>query len=49
MIPGGPEVVIIGGIVVLLFGANKIPKIARGLGEAESEFKKGRESAEDDE
>lgn len=28
-------------ILVLLFGASRIPKLARGLGEGVSEFKKG--------
>ncbi len=28
-------------IILLLFGASRIPKLARGLGEGVSEFKKG--------
>ncbi len=28
-------------VVVLLFGANKIPELARALGKAKREFKKG--------
>ena len=28
---GGPEIMVIGLIVVMLFGADKIPEIARGL------------------
>jgi sec-independent protein translocase protein TatA len=28
-------------IVLLLFGANKLPELARGLGKSMSEFKKG--------
>ncbi|WP_435345684.1 twin-arginine translocase TatA/TatE family subunit [Haloarchaeobius sp. HRN-SO-5] len=43
---GGPEVVLIFLVVVLLFGANKIPKIARSTGEAMGEFQKGREEVE---
>nr|WP_310732451.1 twin-arginine translocase TatA/TatE family subunit [Halostella litorea] len=44
--PGGPELVVILLIAVLLFGANKIPKLARSTGEAMGEFQKGREEVE---
>lgn len=47
-IPGGPELLIILLVVVLLFGANKIPKLARSTGQAMGEFKKGREDLEDE-
>ena len=47
-LPGGPEVLIILLIVVLLFGAQKIPKLARSTGQAMGEFKKGREEVEDE-
>ena len=40
------ELVIILFIAILLFGANKIPKLARSTGEAMGEFKKGREQVE---
>jgi sec-independent protein translocase protein TatA len=33
-------------VVVLLFGANKLPKLARASGQAMGEFKKGREEIE---
>ena len=46
MMPGGPELVIILLIAVLLFGANKIPKLARSTGEAMGEFQKGRQEVE---
>jgi sec-independent protein translocase protein TatA len=45
---GGPELVIVFLIAVLLFGANKLPKLARSMGEASGEFKKGREKLEDE-
>jgi len=47
-IPGGPEMLIILLVLVLLFGANKIPKLARSTGQAMGEFKKGREQVEDE-
>ncbi|MFC5973065.1 twin-arginine translocase TatA/TatE family subunit [Halomarina salina] len=45
-IPGGIEVFVVLLIVVLLFGANKLPKLARSSGQAMGEFKKGREEVE---
>lgn len=45
-LPGGMEWAVILLIAVLLFGANKIPKLARSSGEAIGEFQKGREEVE---
>jgi len=45
-IPGGPEMLVVLLLAVLLFGANKIPKLARSTGEAMGEFQKGREEVE---
>ena len=36
---GGPEILIILLFVVLFFGANKIPELAKGLGKAIRELK----------
>ena len=47
-IPGGMEMMVILLIAVLLFGANKIPKLARSTGEAMGEFKKGRQEVEEE-
>lgn len=47
-IPGGMEMLIILLIAVLLFGADKLPKLARASGEAMGEFKRGREEIERD-
>ena len=47
-IPGGPEVLIILVIIVLLFGANKIPQLAGALGQARGEFDKGRQEVEEE-
>lgn len=38
---GGMEIVLIFAIVVLLFGAKKLPGLARGIGQSIKEFKKG--------
>ncbi len=38
---GPTELLIVLAIVLLLFGSTKLPKLARSLGEAQKEFKKG--------
>jgi sec-independent protein translocase protein TatA len=38
---GVPELVIIFLIVILLFGASRLPQIGKGLGEGIRNFKKG--------
>ena len=38
---GAPELLIILALVLLVFGGAKLPKLARSLGEAQREFKKG--------
>jgi sec-independent protein translocase protein TatA len=35
-----PEILIVVGVVVVLFGGSQIPKLARSLGEAKNEFEK---------
>jgi sec-independent protein translocase protein TatA len=37
----GPDLLILLGIVALLFGSKQLPKFARSLGSAKSEFEKG--------
>ena len=37
---GGPQVILILAIVIILFGAKKIPELARGVGLGIKEFKK---------
>ena len=44
--PGGPELIFILVIVLLLFGAKKLPELARGLGQSLGEFKKARDEFE---
>jgi sec-independent protein translocase protein TatA len=36
---GAPEIIMIGVLILILFGANKIPEFARGLGKGIREFK----------
>ncbi|MFZ5497371.1 MAG: Sec-independent protein translocase subunit TatA/TatB [Verrucomicrobiota bacterium] len=43
---GGPELLFIMFIVLLLFGANRLPDLARGFGRAVREFKKATSSVE---
>ena len=37
----GPEWFVVIGIIVLLFGAKKLPELARSMGKASNEFKQG--------
>ena len=47
---GGPELLIILAIVLLLFGAKKLPDLARSMGKSSKEFKKGlQEGAQEEE
>jgi sec-independent protein translocase protein TatA len=39
--PSGIELWIIIGVIVLLFGGSRLPKIARNLGRAQGELRKG--------
>jgi sec-independent protein translocase protein TatA len=43
---GGPEMIWIFVIVLLLFGAKKLPELARGVGKSMGEFKKARDEFE---
>ena len=38
---GAPELIILLLVVLLLFGSTRLPKLARSMGEASREFKKG--------
>ena len=38
---GAPELLIVLLVVLVLFGGAKLPKLARSMGQAQSEFKQG--------
>jgi sec-independent protein translocase protein TatA len=38
---GVPELLIILAVVLLVFGSTRVPKLARSLGEASREFRRG--------
>jgi sec-independent protein translocase protein TatA len=47
----GPDILIVLVVILVLFGGSQLPKLARGLGSAQKEFRKGLEeggSEEDD-
>jgi len=44
----GPDMVVIFVIVLLLFGAKKLPELARGMGRAVKEFSAARDQIEKD-
>ena len=46
---GVPELLIVLLIVLVLFGSTRLPKLARSLGEASREFKKGINDGDRDE
>jgi len=45
---GGPELMMIMFIILLLFGANKLPELAKGLGKSVREFKKAASGVENE-
>jgi sec-independent protein translocase protein TatA len=45
-VPGGMEWIIILLIVLVLFGANRLPQLAKGMGESIRNFKQGMAEAE---
>ncbi|ABL64633.1 MAG: twin-arginine translocase TatA/TatE family subunit [Chlorobiaceae bacterium] len=45
---GGQELVLILLIILLLFGAKKLPELARGLGRGMKEFKKAQTEIEEE-
>ncbi len=45
---GGPEMIIVLVLVLVLFGGSQLPKLARNLGKAQKEFKDGISDADAD-
>lgn len=43
---GGPEMILIFLLVLLLFGAKKLPALARGVGKSMGEFRKAKDEFE---
>jgi len=46
--PGMPELLVVLAIIVVLFGATKLPQLGKGIGEAIGNFKKAQRDAERD-
>ena len=46
--PGGGELIIIFVIILLLFGAKRLPELARSLGQAKKEFQKATKEVTDE-
>ena len=44
----GPEWIIVLVVILVLFGGSQLPKLARGLGSAQREFKKGLDEGQPD-
>jgi len=45
---GGPDLIIILLIILVLFGAKKLPELAKGLGQAIKEFQKAKDEFSDE-
>ena len=46
---GTPELIVIAIVIVLLFGATRLPQLAKALGQSKRAFKEGLDEAEEDE
>ncbi len=44
----GPELIVVVVVLLVLFGGTQLPKLARGLGQAQKEFKKGLEEGNEE-
>ncbi len=46
--PGWPEILLIMLLVLVLFGAKRLPELARGLGQSLNEFRKAKSEFDDE-
>ena len=46
---GAPELIIILAVIILLFGARKLPELAGSIGKSIKEFRKASEELDEDE
>jgi sec-independent protein translocase protein TatA len=46
---GATELLVIGGIALLLFGARKLPELAHAMGASINQFKRGLDAGKEDE
>lgn len=46
---GATEIIIVLGVILLFFGARKIPELARGIGQGINEFRKVSQKSKTDE
>lgn len=44
----GPDLLIVLALILVLFGGSQLPKLARGLGSAQREFRRGLEGDTED-
>ena len=44
----GPEIIIVAVVILVLFGSSQLPKLARSIGQAQNEFKKGLKEGHDE-
>jgi sec-independent protein translocase protein TatA len=47
-LPSGPDLFVLFLIVLVLFGAKRLPELARGLGQGIKEFKKAKDEFDDE-
>jgi sec-independent protein translocase protein TatA len=44
----GPELIVVAAVFILLFGAKKLPELARSVGKSATEFKRGMKEGADE-
>lgn len=45
---GTPELLLIVAVIILLFGASRLPQLAKALGQSKRAFREGQDEAEDE-